>query len=738
MNRLTLTIFIIITASWTRAGTISGYIKNSETGKSIPNANIIIRNTGQGIASNPYGYFEINLQDGTYTLETSVIGFKTDLRKLIVDENIIKLNIQLQTAILEYSEIQVQGLFTTRLGYESVDVINSDKIKSMDKESVPDVLKNIPGVDVQFAHPNGRNVNLSIRGSSDYKPGGYNNRVLILLDSFPILIPNSGSPDWNSLPLESIQRIEVENSPASTQYGHNSMGGVINLITDDGKKKNSTSLRFSGGSYSKAQTSITHNNQKGSWYYGINAMAQTSEGHRFNADNQTGRLRTYLRFGDEKGRTYRLSHILSYSDIGHPGFDVDSLISYRKSERLSQYIQGHGFYPISKGLSMSHSVFLNKFDTHYYDRNDTPEDEKEGIRNYDDLSVGFRSEMLITKWARWTVMVGADVDWSRSEVSVFDTIYNSPTQLSTGGFIQSKYSIGSGWSIGTGLRYDYRSYDYKRSDLDGIYGQKVFTNFSRKTNLMYMLQGKRAFTLAYSEGFRAPSLSELFLLHRSSYGITFQGYPDLLPEKVKAIEVTYEHPHSNLWHWSISLFHNQYENMIDFVYNFPVLAMNRNGVKSTGGEYQFRWKPFEKLNIKGSYAYLDIWDHEGNPILYRSTHRSQIYFNYKSKTISVQLGFQGWSKQIYENFLAHNQCDQNENNENNDCWIQKDEKIIFPIRELPARVMPELIFSKVMNTYSGSLRISNLFDTKYELIQDFPMPGRIWKFTLTKTITKEL
>ena len=47
-----------------------------------------------------------------------------------------------------------------------------------------DVLKTIPGVEVQFAHPNGRNVNLSIRGSSDYKPGGYNNRVLILLDGF--------------------------------------------------------------------------------------------------------------------------------------------------------------------------------------------------------------------------------------------------------------------------------------------------------------------------------------------------------------------------------------------------------------------------------------------------------------------------------------------------------------------------------------------------------------------------
>ena len=203
-----LVFIFILTASW--ATTLTGHVKNNVTGKSIPNANIIIREIDQGTASNPYGYFELNLSKGTYTLETSVLGFKTDSREIIIDENNIELNIDLQTAMLEFREIQVQGLFTTRLGSESVDVINSDKIKSMDKESVSDILRDIPGVDVQFAHPNGRNVNISIRGSSDYKPGGYNNRVLVLLDGFPILIPNSGSPDWNSLPLESIQRIEVD------------------------------------------------------------------------------------------------------------------------------------------------------------------------------------------------------------------------------------------------------------------------------------------------------------------------------------------------------------------------------------------------------------------------------------------------------------------------------------------------------------------------------------------------
>ena len=143
--RLTFTLLIVLTAS--RATTVSGYVRDSMTEKSIPNANVYIRETGEGIASNPYGYFELNLSNGTYTLETSVIGFKTDSREIIIDENNIELNIDLQTAMLEFREIQVQGLFTTRLGSESVDVINSEKIQSMNKESVPDILKNIPGVD---------------------------------------------------------------------------------------------------------------------------------------------------------------------------------------------------------------------------------------------------------------------------------------------------------------------------------------------------------------------------------------------------------------------------------------------------------------------------------------------------------------------------------------------------------------------------------------------------------------
>ena len=700
--------------SFAFGGALTGTVKNNANGKSIPNANIYIVETKQGRVTNPYGFFEIDLPNGSYTIQITNIGFKSYSSKFEVSDQPVELDVELESKILEFGEISVEGLFSSRLGYESVDILSGDQIKSMEKESISDVLRSLPGVDVQFAHPNGRNVNLSIRGSSDYKPGGYNNRVLLLLDGFPIQIPSSGTPDWNSLPLESIQRIEIDNSPASAQYGHNSMGGVINLITDYKGKDKNTILRFSGGVYSTAQTSITHGNKKGNWAYGVNAMTRSSEGHRFNADDKITRLRTYLRYGDNKGRTYRLSNILSYSDIGHPGFA--SIPSFRRSQRLSQYVQGHGFYPIGNGISMSHSVFLNKFNTLYYDRNDTSQDKIEGKRDYDDIAVGLRSEMLVTKWARWIFMTGMDVDWSQSQVSVFNPIYDSPEQLSLGGFVQSKYSIGNGWNFGTGLRYDYR-----RSDPGGNFRKRIYTNYSPKVSLMYMMQGKRAFTLAYSVGFRAPSLSELYLKHTSSYGLILQGNPSVFPEKVQAYEVMYEHPHNESWVWSVSVFHNRYENMIDFVYNIPVLSVNREGVTGTGGEYQFRWKPFDPTIINGSYAYLDMSDRSGDPILYRSRHRGQLYADFSSNMLDVRLGVQGWSEQTYEDFLSHDRK-----------FING--KIIFPLRTLPTTMIGDLILSREIGMYKGSLRISNLFDTQYELIQDFPMPGCAWKLTLTKTL----
>ena len=63
--------------SFAFGGTVNGTVKNSANGKSIPNANIYIVETKQGTVTDPYGFFEIDLPNGSHTIQITNIGFKS-------------------------------------------------------------------------------------------------------------------------------------------------------------------------------------------------------------------------------------------------------------------------------------------------------------------------------------------------------------------------------------------------------------------------------------------------------------------------------------------------------------------------------------------------------------------------------------------------------------------------------------------------------------------------------------
>ena len=134
------------------------------------------------------------------------------------------------------ASLEVVGRYPSKHTPNFTDNITRDLISEQKSQTLSELFRNVLGVDVQMEHNVGRNANVSIRGSSDYKPGGYNNRVLVLLDGFQMSIPNSGSVDWNGMPLEFIERVEVLKGPQSSLYGQNSMGGVINLVTKKFKR----------------------------------------------------------------------------------------------------------------------------------------------------------------------------------------------------------------------------------------------------------------------------------------------------------------------------------------------------------------------------------------------------------------------------------------------------------------------------------------------------------------------
>lgn len=136
----------------------------------------------------------------------------------------------------------------------TVSVVTSKDIENMNVQSVDEALKYLPGV--YTTRPGGHEpsvmgTNVLLRGIPDYS------RTLVLVDGQTLNDPYIGAVTWESVPAETVERIEVVPGPFSSLYGGSAMGGVINIITKAPTKREFT-LKGGAG---------TNNFQSGSLVY---------------------------------------------------------------------------------------------------------------------------------------------------------------------------------------------------------------------------------------------------------------------------------------------------------------------------------------------------------------------------------------------------------------------------------------------------------------------------------------
>lgn len=718
-------LFLVSFLNGDNSGRLVGRVIDGAANLGLANANVLIPDLGLGTATDEDGNFYLpDLPTGSYRIEATVIGYEKSEANVEVKadgETAVVLKLLIEPLFME--GVEIQGLLSSRLSREKVEVITSEQIAEREIHSLSELLASLPGVDVQAAHSFGRNVNVSIRGSSDYKPGGYNNRVLLLLDGFPIHMPNSGAPDWNAIPLDNVQRVEVLHGPSSALYGQNSMGGVINLITRESRPQSSPSAKVSLGNYKTGKIAVSAGGPVGSFDGVFNLSAFSSDGHRFNAESDLRRFSGRLHRRMDNGGELSISTILAQSTLGHTGFVVPeqpSLVSYRLSERSSRYLQLHHRKLLDRGQSWNTSLALHSFLTHYRDRSDTPVRAREDDTRYDDLSLAGRSEILLVPDARFMVLIGMEGAVDQSDVTVMNPMYGTLVQQTVAPFIQSRASLGQGWSLVGGLRYDYRYVIPGHG-----YTERSFRAVSPKLSFTYREPTKRLFHLSVNKGFRAPSLSELYLLHASSYGLFLQGTPTLKPETVWALETGYKHEHSPDLNWKVELFYNHYRDMIDFVYGVPVKAQNWKSVTASGGEFQINTKLSEGVLIGAHYSFLSMTDLSGTgPLLYRPKHKFNTAVTFRGNKVSAGVAARFVSRQRYEDFLSHD-------------YDAIDSRVVFPLKWLPQRFLMDANVSYGFRSVDVSLKVENLLDTDYALIQNYPMQGRTWTVTLSSNLEKQ-
>ncbi|MBU0592843.1 MAG: TonB-dependent receptor [Gammaproteobacteria bacterium] len=110
----------------------------------------------------------------------------------------------------------------------TVSVVTSKDIDKMNVQSVDEALTYLPGVYTNRPgghEPSVMGTNVLLRGIPDYS------RTLVLVDGQTLNDPYIGAVTWESVPAETVERIEVVPGPFSSLYGGSAMGGVINIIT---------------------------------------------------------------------------------------------------------------------------------------------------------------------------------------------------------------------------------------------------------------------------------------------------------------------------------------------------------------------------------------------------------------------------------------------------------------------------------------------------------------------------
>ncbi|TMM29932.1 TonB-dependent receptor [Polaribacter aestuariivivens] len=213
-------------STYAQNNSISGRVTSN--GSSLPYVNIYLKNTKQGTSTNEKGFFELkNIPNGTYTIVASSVGFKSKSAKIVLNgnKNFTKnFNLNENSSL---DEIVISGTLKPVTKSNSpvpVEVYSKTFFKKNPTPSIFESLQNVNGVRPQL--------NCNVCNTGDIHINGLEGPyTFVLIDGMPIVSGLSTVYGLTGIPQALIERVEVVKGPASTLYGSEAVGGIINIIT---------------------------------------------------------------------------------------------------------------------------------------------------------------------------------------------------------------------------------------------------------------------------------------------------------------------------------------------------------------------------------------------------------------------------------------------------------------------------------------------------------------------------
>jgi vitamin B12 transporter len=440
----------------------------------------------------------------------------------------------------------------------SVAVVTEKDIKFVNSYVAPDLLSNIPGVEVMKTGNFGR-ADVVIRGV------GNNGRKLgFLVDGRPEKMAIYGCAVSHTFPLHNLKKIEVVKGPLSSLYGSGAMGGVVNIITRKPEGENNLNFECDYGSFDTRNITGSFEESFSKLDFLGTVQRSSSDGFQENSAsnteayqgsfiyniNENWKIDNYAKYVD----TYKedpatvgdTSTPLGYQNYERGTFDVSLYGDIDKIDLQTKIYRTYGYHQFSDGWESR-------------DRTD-----------------GFNSSVLLSFLKRNKTQCGFEFykqygnwisngQWDRK-------IYE--------GFIHTEQETPF-VNFSGGVRYTYVEDADEVLSYDG--GVVLKYNDTR-------VRGR------IGKGFRLPSFNDLYLFPVSNSSLS--------PEELMSYEVGLMQKLSNIADLDIALYRMNTNNFIRF---FPGSGQFENidtliekGFETSLGVYPLDW-----LKLRLFYSYID-------------------------------------------------------------------------------------------------------------------------------------
>ncbi|CAM8348160.1 BtuB Outer membrane cobalamin receptor protein [Candidatus Methylopumilus universalis] len=448
-----------------------------------------------------------------------------------------------------------------------VTTISSEDIERAGSSSLPELLQRQPGIEISNLGGPGKVSTIGIRGTSS-------THSIVLVDGIRLSAATTGFSAIEHIPLSQIEKIEIVRGPASSLYGQDAIGGVIQIFTKKGVDGFKPYVDIGYGSYntSNFKSGVRAGNNQTT--YAINFAAMNSDGFSAFVPNPANAANS-INLDKDGYKNYSLSSSLSHKINQDYEIDLQYFLSKGKNQfdnRFANFSPSfHGNYRNEIKLetyamnikgqinkAWQSSIKLSQSTDKYLDLQKLNNFTFEDDANLKDL---YKTTQDQLSWQN-------NVALPRGSITL---LYDFLKQrIKTTDVYEKTQRTNHGVMVGYSLIEDKHNFQSNfRKDFNSVYEDAVTGNIG----YAYSIDPNWTIASSYGTAFVSPSFNFLYSL-ADSFAL---GNPNLKPEKSKNIEgsIRYKDDSGSM---SLTMFQNKIDDFI--IYTAPAEAGSRTSTQN--------------------------------------------------------------------------------------------------------------------------------------------------------------